>query len=38
MHKTIEEVEDISVDEFNEWVAYFRILDDQRNKNPNKRG
>jgi len=26
LHKTIEEVEQISVSEFNEWLAYFRII------------
>ncbi len=28
LHMTIEEVEQISVTEFNEWMAYFSILKD----------
>lgn len=28
LHKTIDEVEQISVTEFNEWMAYFTILKD----------
>jgi hypothetical protein len=28
LHKTIEEVEQISVTEFNEWMAYFTLLKD----------
>lgn len=36
---SVEEVEAISFDEFNEWVAYFRITNDggKRNSNPNRR-
>ena len=26
LHKTIEEVEQISATEFNEWLAYFKIM------------
>lgn len=26
LHKTIEEIEHISVNEFLEWLAYFKIL------------
>ena len=28
LHKTIEEVEQISITEFNEWMAYFQIIKD----------
>jgi len=28
LHKTISEVEQMSVTEFNEWMAYFSILKD----------
>ena len=28
LHKTIEEVEQISLTEFNEWMAYFQIIKD----------
>lgn len=28
LHMTIEEVEQISITEFNEWMAYFTILKD----------
>lgn len=28
LHKTIEEVEQISITEFNEWMAYFQIIRD----------
>jgi uncharacterized HAD superfamily protein len=28
LHMTIDEVEQISVTEFNEWMAYFQILKD----------
>jgi len=28
LHMTIDEVEQISVTEFNEWMAYFTILKD----------
>ncbi len=28
LHKTIEEVEQISITEFNEWMAYFKLLKD----------
>ena len=28
LHMTIEEVEQISITEFNEWMAYFSILKD----------
>ena len=29
LHKTIEEVEQISVTEFHEWLAYFHIMSEQ---------
>jgi len=29
LHKTIEEVEQISVTEFHEWLAYFQIMSEQ---------
>jgi len=25
LHKTIEEIEEISVSEFHEWIAYFQL-------------
>jgi len=28
LHKTIEEIEQISVSELNEWLAYFKIVTD----------
>jgi hypothetical protein len=28
LHKTIDEVEHMSITEFNEWMAYFTILKD----------
>lgn len=28
LHKTIEEVEQISITEYREWMAYFKILKD----------
>ncbi len=28
LHKTIEEVEQISLTEFNEWMAYFQLIKD----------
>ncbi len=42
LHKTIEEVEQISVTEFFEWLAYFKIISESDNggntstTNPNK--
>ena len=35
--KTVEEVGEISLEEFHEWIAYFRIKDGKRHDNPNKR-
>ena len=32
LHMTIDEVEQISVTEFNEWMAYFQILKDSDGK------
>lgn len=29
LHKTIEEIEEISVTEFNEWIAYFQIIKEE---------
>lgn len=29
--KTISEIEEISVSEYNEWVAYFMILEEREN-------
>jgi len=29
LHKTIEEIEDISVSEYNEWIAYFNVKQEQ---------
>lgn len=42
LHKTIEEVEQISVTEFHEWLAYFKIMSEQtdgdtRTSHTNKR-
>jgi hypothetical protein len=31
LHKTIEEIETISVSEFNEWLAYFELRDEVNN-------
>jgi hypothetical protein len=33
--KTIAEIENISLDEYNEWVAYFMVLE-EREKNERK--
>lgn len=33
--KTIAEIEDISLNEYNEWVAYFMVLE-EREKNERK--
>jgi hypothetical protein len=30
--KTISEIENISVDEYNEWVAYFMVLEEREKK------
>ena len=30
--KTIAEIENISVDEYNEWVAYFMVLEEREKK------
>lgn len=32
LHKTIGEIEEISVSEFNEWLAYFKIQADRDGK------
>jgi hypothetical protein len=32
LHKTIEEIEDISVSEYNEWIAYFNIKQEREEK------
>lgn len=29
LHKTIEEIEQISVTELHEWIAYFELKDDK---------
>jgi hypothetical protein len=29
LHKTLEEIEEISVSELNEWVAYFQLQKDK---------
>jgi hypothetical protein len=34
---SISEMEQITLDEFNEWMAFFRLRDNERNPNPNKR-
>lgn len=31
LHKSIEEVEQISVTEFYEWLAYFKIMSESKN-------
>jgi hypothetical protein len=31
LHKTIDEIEEISVSEFNEWLAYFELRDGVNN-------
>lgn len=33
--KTVEEISEISLDEFHEWIAYFRVKDGKRHDNPN---
>jgi len=30
--RTIAEIENISVDEYNEWVAYFMVLEEREKK------
>jgi len=30
LHKTIAEVEQISVNEFQEWIAYFKIMSESK--------
>ena len=32
LHKTIEEIEQISVSEYNEWIAYFNIKQEREEK------
>ena len=29
LHKTIEEIEQISFNEFNEWMAYHKLLEEE---------
>jgi len=36
LHKTIEEVEQISVSEYNEWLAYFYILSESEKNGATK--
>ena len=33
LHKTIEEIEQISVNEYHEWLAYFHIISEQADGN-----
>jgi hypothetical protein len=30
LHKTIEEIEEISVTELNEWIAFFQLKDKEK--------
>jgi hypothetical protein len=32
LHKTIDEIEQITVSEYNEWLAYFTIIGEQDGK------
>jgi acetyl-CoA acetyltransferase len=33
LHKTQAEIEDLTLDEINEWFAYFKVLEDGRGSN-----
>jgi len=35
LHKTISEIEGITLSEYNEWIAYFAVTD-ERNSNGNR--
>ncbi len=35
--KTIAEIEDITLNEYNEWVAYFKIVDERREEDGKRR-
>jgi acetyl-CoA acetyltransferase len=32
LHKTQDEIEDLTLSEINEWFAYFRIIEDGKHK------
>ena len=34
LHRTVLEIEELTVDEFLEWVAYFKITEDQNGSTP----